>query len=373
MTQFILDVTRVFRYRMKKKGMTGIDRVTMAYIRHYGSRAYALVRWLGRTWLLPNVSSQILFDWLLNPDETLCVPWLFCRAVFKSVHHTDTLFLVNTGHVSPERKDYERLMKRYKIVPIFFVHDLIPIDYPEYCFPGEALRHQKKLDFILRHAERIIVNSSATLASLRAYTPALPKTSVAWLGSSLKISQTTEPPLLKPYFVMHCTIEPRKNHLLILHVWRNLSQKYGKNAPHLFVIGKRGWECEQVLDILERSVCLSDTVTELRHCADELLMTYIQHARAVLIPSFAEGFGLGLVEALSLHVPVIASNLPVFHEIAQDIPEYLDPIDGIGWERLILEYAKPKSEHREAQLKRLLEYKPPSWDAHFRAVDELIN
>lgn len=372
MAQFILDVTRVFRYRTKRKLMTGIDRVTMAYIRRYGSDALALVRWLGRTWLLPKAESMHLFSWLLNSNDTSHIPSVFLGALFKPLSCTGPFFLLNTGHVAPRRKDYHQLMRRYTIVPIFFVHDLIPIDYPEYCSPGEAARHREKIDFILQHAASIIVNSNATLQSLRAYAPHLPKTEVAWLASNLKMIPNTQAPLKKPYFVMHSTIEPRKNHLLILHVWRNLSQKLGKNAPHLFVIGKRGWECEQVLDMLERSTHLRETMTELNQCSDEDLAIFIKHARAVLMPSFAEGFGLGLVEALSFNVPVIASDLPVFREIAGDIPDYLDPLDGLGWERLIDAYTKLDSTVREAQLRRLQSYKPPSWEEHFQKVDQLL-
>ncbi len=58
------------------------------------------------------------------------------------------------------------------------------------------------------------------------------------------------------------------------------------------------------------------------------LSNWLAHARALLFPSFAEGFGLPVVEALSVGTPVIATDLPAFREAAGSIPEYLDPLDG---------------------------------------------
>ena len=54
-------------------------------------------------------------------------------------------------------------------------------------------------------------------------------------------------------------------------------------------------------------------------------------ARAVLLPSFAEGFGMPVAEALAAGVPVIASDIAALREVGGDVPEYLDPIDGLGW------------------------------------------
>jgi hypothetical protein len=73
-----------------------------------------------------------------------------------------------------------------------------------------------------------------------------------------------------------------------------------------------------------------------------------------------------------LGVPVIASDLPVFHEIAGAIPLYLSPLDGLGWKQAILEFAKPDSTGRQAQRERLQGFVAPTWEAHFAVVDELI-
>lgn len=384
MIQFIIDITRVFRYRKKQKLMTGIDRVTIAYIRHYGEQAHALVRWCGRAWLLPKRESHLLFSWIMNSKTKISTTPILWRGIIKPVklNPNQPTFLLNTGHISTKHDDYAKLIKAFSVKPIFFVHDLIPIEYPEYCFPGEDKRHEEKMAFVSRYAQGIITNSQATNAALQAYHSRiaseshhkhLPPSTVAWLGSSFKSAQKTQRPFEKTYFVLNSTIEPRKNHLLILHLWRKLYQQYGEETPYLFVIGKRGWECEQVVDLLERSKILQKRVKELNQCPDHELAAYLQHAQAVLLPSFAEGFGLGLVEALTYHTPVIASDLPVFKEIAGEIPDYAAPLDGAQWETLVLDYAKVNSPLRRAQLERLLNYSPPTWEKHFERVDAFLN
>jgi glycosyltransferase involved in cell wall biosynthesis len=127
-----------------------------------------------------------------------------------------------------------------------------------------------------------------------------------------------------------------------------------------------------VVDLLERCQPLQGHVLEIGRCSDTELSAHLRSARALLFPSLVEGFGLPLIEALSLGTPVIASDLPVFRELSLDIPTYLDPIDGPAWERTILEYAAANSPARRAQLARLADYRPPSWDDHFAVVDDWL-
>ena len=70
-----------------------------------------------------------------------------------------TVYL-HTSHLrldKPGRFDW--LYDRRDIRPVFFVHDLIPIDYPEYGRPGEAERHRVRMETIARHAAHVLVNS----------------------------------------------------------------------------------------------------------------------------------------------------------------------------------------------------------------------
>jgi glycosyltransferase involved in cell wall biosynthesis len=137
------------------------------------------------------------------------------------------------------------------------------------------------------------------------------------------------------------------------------------------VIGQRGWECEEVLALLGRSVA-AGRVVELARCPDAELRTYLRHACALLFPSFVEGYGLPLVEALALGVPVLASDLAVLREVAGDIPDYASADDLARWEALVVEYTAGDSARRAAQMERLAAFAAPTWSAHFAQVDALL-
>ncbi|HAU4245833.1 TPA: glycosyltransferase family 4 protein, partial [Legionella pneumophila] len=123
--------------------------------------------------------------------------------------------------------------------------------------------------------------------------------------------------------------------------------------------------------LMDRCPMLQEFVIE-RQCTDEELSNYLHHALALLFPSFSEGYGLPLVEALSFKVPVIASDLAVFQEVAGDIPDYLDPLDAISWMSCIENYILPDSPKRNAQLDRIKNFRVPSWMEHFDKVNHFI-
>jgi glycosyltransferase involved in cell wall biosynthesis len=233
---------------------------------------------------------------------------------------------------------------------------------------------------MLRSATGIVCNSQATLDELTRYAKTrtgpssgkLPPTVVAPLGSSKPAAIANDRPFGAPYFVMLGTIEPRKNHWMILHVWRALAARMGQAAPRLVIIGQRGWNCENVVDMLERCDSLRGLVHELPRCTDRELHAWLGHAQALLFPSFAEGFGLPLVEALARGTPVIASDLASFRQAAGDVPEYADPLDGRHWLELIQDYRRTDSQRRVAQIARIAQYAAPDWDQHFRIVERFL-
>lgn len=257
------------------------------------------------------------------------------------------------------------------------IHDLIPLTHAEYCRPGVNATHRLRIRTALRHASGLIANSQETLNELateaRSAGLSLPPSVVAHLAPAVSHYAPAPPPLDAPYFVMLGTIEPRKNHWFVLHLWRRLAEQFGAAAPRLVIVGRRGWECENVIDMLERCAELRGLVHEESNCSDERLHALLRHARALLFPSFVEGYGLPLVEALMLRVPVIASNLAIFREIAADMPDYLDPLDGTGWISRILAYVPADSPERSAQMARIAHFREPTWSEHFDRVDTFLD
>jgi glycosyltransferase involved in cell wall biosynthesis len=120
--------------------------------------------------------------------------------------------------------------------------------------------------------------------------------------------------------------------------------------------------------MLDRAEALRGFVIEKSDASDADLATYMHHARALLFPSFVEGYGLPLVEALAAGTPVIASDIPVFRELAGDLPTYADPLDAHRWLALLRKAAYTA----RASSEDLQYFRAPSWRAHFEKVDELL-
>lgn len=282
---------------------------------------------------------------------------------------------VHVSHIRLDRPEVFARLKASGARVAMLIHDLIPIRFPEYARPGEDARHRRRMTTAIEAATTLIANSADTAADLAAFAAEirrpLPPTLVAPLG--LEAGFSAEVPALvspKPYFVALGTIEPRKNHLLLLHVWRRLAERMGEATPTLVVVGRRGWENEMVVDLLDRCPAIRAHVIEANDLPDAALCALVKGARALLFPSFVEGYGLPLAEALALGAPAVVSDLEVFREIAGERVERLDPLDGPAWERAVLDYAADNSPRRAAALARAAGYGAPSWDEHFAAVRE---
>jgi glycosyltransferase involved in cell wall biosynthesis len=396
-----LDISRLL-WRAARRVPTGIDRVEHAYaevlqrlvperlryaavhpLGHFRSlptgRARHFIERIGQEWsdAMPvgepetvirgsvNALARQLQALMLLPGRAPAVPRQGRPAYLLVSHHH--------LHQAPAiRAAQERLRASF----VCFIHDLIPIEYPEYGSPGQDVRHRQRIETAVRMADAFVVNSASTRDSLLPYlhgagrdVPLL----VAPLGVRSIGAAGTAAPADPPYFVYVGTIEPRKNHLLLLHIWRHLVERMGDATPRLVLVGQRGWENEMVVDILDRSVTLRGHVVEHNALPDTQVQALIAGSRAVLLPSFAEGYGLPLAEALALGVPVLCSDLPALREVGGDAPDYLDPIDGMGWMAAILDYLDLDSPRRAAQLRRIGGWSPPEWAPHLEAVLALID
>ena len=262
---------------------------------------------------------------------------------------------------------------------VFFIHDLLPLQMPEYFKPHERAVHQRRLQTLAHIGRAVVVSTQVVKTALQERLSDLGRGDMPILVAPLPVDATFSDPLPDaaatgghPYFVMCGTIEPRKNHLLVLHVWRRLVEEFGDAAPKLVLVGARGWENEHIVDLLERCPHVESHVIEVSGLETPALRRLIAGARAALAPSFAEGYGLPLVEALAAGAPVIASDIPAFAEIGGDFILRLDPTDGPAWRRAILAFAEEPSPLRCERLEAMKRYRAPAWDSFFASVEDFI-
>lgn len=376
----LLDVSRLIWRAWMGLLPTGIDRACTAYIRHYRGRALAVVQRGGITRVLNAALSERLFDLLVDPPAD--VRWKLMRLILPGLVGCAArsgmrgVLYINVGHTGLDRAGHARWVRRSGVRAVYYVHDLIPITHPQFARAGVPQRHALRMRSVLRLGAAVIANSADSVQALGAFARdeglPMPPTLIAPLGVETHASAPAHTPREPPTFVMLGTIEGRKNHALILGVWRRLIAQLGEQVPRLVIIGQRGWQADDIFRQLNEDATLRPYVRELGRCDDAELQRWLGSARALLFPSFVEGQGLPLIEALAAGVPVIASDLAVFRETAGAIPVYLDPQDEAAWEAAVIDYAAQHSDARARQLERMRDFTPPSWEAHFRMVERWL-
>ena len=401
----LLDISRLI-WGARRVGPTGIDRIELAYARHLLAPdaerpAYLVLHLAGLLFAVSARGGRVLVDdlaarwqgsaprrrgahllavvrtyWRLFTSVWMPGPWL--RSKLRR-HGAPPIFVVVSHHHVGHAFTIRRIRRLFGSKAVCFIHDLIPIDYPDYCRRRSEKRHQRAIANANRMFEAALVNSETTertlrgyLASLDASAPSPLKIRVAWPGvRAFPLPQAATDPPGRPYFVMLATLEPKKNHLLALNVWARLATSMAQ-PPQLWVIGERGWGDGQVVGMLRRSPRLQGLVFWHRHMADTDVGAALQGARALLAPSWVEGFGLPLAEALASGTPAICSDIPAFREVGRGVPDFLDPFDQFGWIDAVLDYSRPDSGLRAAQMARLAQWHAPGWAEHFEVADRLL-
>jgi glycosyltransferase involved in cell wall biosynthesis len=382
----LLDASRLVWRRWTGTRATGIDRICLAWMNHYASRAQAVIVHKRGQAILPFRTSQALFRLLIMPERPVRDARHFRAALIglalqRGLHLRDRLqgrgrFWLNPGHTGLDAPGLADWIKARDLRPVHLVHDLIPITHPQFCRPGEDVRHRRRMRAVLDTAAGVVANSAHTLGTLRDFADAegksLPPAVVAWPGTpALPILPRKDD--AEPTFVILGTIEGRKNHELLLRVWRGLmARKDGRRVPRLVIVGRRGWEASEVFGQLDSGE-FGSFVTEVGSLDDARLAEVLAGARALLFPSHAEGYGIPLAEALAVGVPVIVGDLPVFREIGQGVPDLLPLDDEDAWIATIDDYASPASKRRERQVQRLSTFRPPDWQTHFAVIDALLD
>lgn len=289
------------------------------------------------------------------------------------------IYLNVAQHVFENPKYFRWLDDRRDVLPVFMVHDMLPLDMPEYFRAGYHQRFTRRTDTIVRHAQAIIATSQTVADRIRheyarRHRPCV-RIHVEPLPSSLPATPAgiADPRLnTHPYFVILGTVEPRKNHLLLLNVWRRLAEETAE-PPKLLILGSRGWDNEQVVDVLDRSILVRPHVCEVSRLDDHSLLRILANSRGLLMPSFAEGYGLPIVEALSLGVPVVASQIPVFQEVSQGRAILIHPLDGLAWKRAIVELSSTDSPLTTQARDAAAAFRPPSWDRYFEGIRKFLD
>lgn len=214
------------------------------------------------------------------------------------------------------------------------LHDLFPLTLPDMCQASTVAGYTGWFQRVVQGVDFFITNSAATTCALKAYLqqsgPASARCLPAGnfrLGAELhpSVALSGQNPLQSlPGFVVLAvgTIEPRKNYQVILDA---LDLLWDKHDVSLAIVGRSGWCCDDILKRLQEHPQQGGRLLHLDNADDATLAACYQHADALVCASWAEGFGLPIVEGLRYGAPVLASAIDAFEEVGGDACRYFAP------------------------------------------------
>jgi glycosyltransferase involved in cell wall biosynthesis len=247
--------------------------------------------------------------------------------------------LALVGHL--ERADllfspYHPVPERRTCAAVLMVHDLLPLRHPEWFAPRTCAHFDGPLRRSARSATRLLVNSEWTKREvMELYGIRERKIAVVPLAASDAFRRNAgraddaEREALAalgvrgPYLLAAATQEPRKNIEGVRKAYPELRRQFGVG---LVIAGKYGWRAESALESRDGG-SRSDGVVATGYVPDDQLALLYRHAEAFLYPSFCEGFGLPVLEAMASGTPVVTTSCGALPEVAGDAAAYCQPED----------------------------------------------
>lgn len=232
-----------------------------------------------------------------------------------------------------------RAAKQKGVQVIGVVYDLIPVTHPEYCDDYLVEVFHRWFMTSVRELDGYIAISRTVQEQLLHFLRSLPgsggsvdssRLDYFWLGADFPESH--EPVEIReallealagkhPWLVV-ATIEPRKNHVLVLDAFERLWDA-GLEVP-LFFVGRPGWKVDALLKRLADHPLAGRLLFYWKDLSDAELDYCYQAARMLIFPSRVEGFGLPIVESLNRGLPVLASDIPIHREVGGKNIGYFD-------------------------------------------------
>lgn len=246
------------------------------------------------------------------------------------------LMLDSSWHISVDEAVEQ--FKRANAKVVYVVYDLIPVLYPELCDQGVVPVFDRWIKNTSNYADGYLCISNAVKHDLQRFMqnhhPIKAKEFVYGsfpLGCDFVAGSNQNANMPQPLnglfgaaptFLMVSTIEPRKNHRMVLDAFDTLWKK-GIDV-NLIIVGKVGWNVQQLMLRMKSHPRLGKQFFLINDADDSMVNHCYANSTGLVFASHAEGFGLPIVEALAAGLPVIASDIPCHREVGGDLISYFD-------------------------------------------------
>jgi glycosyltransferase involved in cell wall biosynthesis len=164
------------------------------------------------------------------------------------------------------------------------------------------------------------------------------------------------------YVLYVSTFETRKNHRMLLQVWKELHRTRGEACPLLVIVGMFGWGVNDLWAEMQASeVWSAGRIVLLHHVSDALLAHLYRGCAFTVFPSVYEGWGLAATESLAYGKLAITSDAPALREATQGLCPSIHPFDYPRWLAEISHWIDDRRARAEAESRIRANYRPRHW------------
>lgn len=358
---FIFNLSTSHHWRAHPVGIVRVERELAKYLTAYENVQFVL--WDSKEKIMRrldgwHVDAILSERWCDNTDVTVA-HFSHAALVPFSPKKNDVFVSLGLDWDQSPVHDVVDYLSRIGVKFITACYDLVPVLFPEFA-ARQGMDQMFRRHFVdMGHAAAsVFAISDKTKHDLEVFWQeaemgiALPRVEVVPLGAAEHGSQlpdlnAREVDTLRhvlscgDYVLYVSSFEARKNHRLLVNVWRELHRIRGKACPQLLFVGMQGWGVDDLRNQIGRMPAFKDDgkIVWLNNVSDALLAHFYANCSFTVFPSFYEGWGLAATEAMSYGKACVIANNSSLQQATQGLMPAYHPGDYFGWkaevERLI--------------------------------------
>lgn len=289
-----------------------------------------------------NKHEKSLFPWI-DEEHWINIPPFFASGALSWLWHQIKLPLIckQRGIDIVHIPSYRRILISPPCLQIATIHDCAPFFIPLKYGVLRGLFGIILAPWTARRCAKVIcISESARAEILRYMKLSAEKVSAVYPGISAKFTNLPSSEKLKafraykglhePYFLYVARLEhPGKNHIRLIEAFEQFCERNPDKKYKLALVGA-DWTGARLIRARIKESPVRELIKLPGFVANEDLPYWYAGAQSLIFPSLVEGFGLPLVEAFAMRIPVACSSLSVFKELGGDFPIYFDPLDISG-------------------------------------------
>ncbi|WP_255443410.1 glycosyltransferase family 1 protein [Comamonas sp. Z1] len=290
----------------------------------------------------------------------------------------DVLISVGLDWDGAYSSSFYNLSKKNGVHVLTCCYDLIPVLFPQYCVGDVSNRFKEYFNMLTWGSAGVLCISKQTEADFLnlCHEIGAPKkpTCIIPLGDNVPdgtgvASLDVQEVVAQPFILFVSTIERRKNHEVLYRAYHLLCRAgHAKKLPKLVFVGMPGWGVSDLLKDIELDPLTRNLIVQLNHVSDADLNTLYKSAYFCLYPSFYEGWGLPVGEALAFGKALLVSDQGSLPEVGGDLVQYISPWSPEAWAEAIIDFVDHPEKIKIIEERVRNNYKIRKWSDTAKSV-----